>query len=291
LSEHWGDSSLDGAAFTGDSGEGSSLESGGGSEEPFEGYPIEDEIDQNELVAVTGDEDPFQGYPIEDEMEPWGETLAQGKHLRGGSPATELPAGEQPADEQPADEQPADEQPADEQPADDSSETEGQQQSNVRGLSVENQDQSREQAWREQLTAAQLERQKTYDEEAADHAIKFESPDPLVPELARQIDAGRPGSVMYINRNIIDPATHLDRLTEYDIETDKAVIQVKSTADVEGMGKQLLRSASVSDKQVIGYAPLATPGRLAQLRAQGHQVFTDAPRLVTYLNSLREHSK
>ena len=91
---------------------------------------------------------------------------------------------------------------------------------------------------------------------------------------------------MYINREIVNPADRLNSLTEYDIETDKAVIQVKSGTKLEGMGTQMTISESVSDKIVIGYAPEALPGRLAQLKSQGHLVFTDSTSLISYLHTV-----
>jgi hypothetical protein len=145
---------------------------------------------------------------------------------------------------------------------------------------------SREGTWRASLSPAQLVRQQANDQLAATRALRFESSDPLVPSLARQIDAAMPGSVKFIGREMVDPSTHLNSLTDFDIETTGAVIQVKSGGQAAGLGTQIVTSGSVTDKVVVGYAPDVRPGRLAQLRSQGHIVFTDPASLIEYLRSL-----
>jgi hypothetical protein len=145
---------------------------------------------------------------------------------------------------------------------------------------------SRERAWWDRFSPDQLQRQKENDQKARENARTFESRDPLVADLARQIDADRPGSVLFINRDLINPEDHLNRMTEFDIETDKAVIQVKAGERANKLGAQIEKSMSIADKPVIGYAPEVSPERLAFLESQGHRIFTDEATLIAYLKSL-----
>lgn len=66
------------------------------------------------------------------------------------------------------------------------------------------------------------------------------------------------------------PATG-NLLTDFDIETQNAVIQVK-TKIARGLGAQLETTQSLTSKVVIGYAPDAAAGSLTTWASQGYLV-------------------
>ena len=72
---------------------------------------------------------------------------------------------------------------------------------------------------------------------------------------------------MGTNVPAFDPTTGR-MVTDFDIETQNAVIQVK-TGKASGLGPQILRTQTVTGKVVIGYAPDAPAASLAQWGRQG----------------------
>jgi hypothetical protein len=143
-----------------------------------------------------------------------------------------------------------------------------------------------EQAWRGKLTPEQTVRQRQWDLAAAETArpenfgtIK----EPLTGRVAQAIHEHSPGSVVAVGRRIVDPDFKgIKELTDLDIETDRAVIQVKSGAP-DGLTRQLADSRTVTGKPVVGFAPEMTDGRYARYVKRGDIVFRDLDDLLAYL--------
>jgi hypothetical protein len=143
-----------------------------------------------------------------------------------------------------------------------------------------------EQAWRAKLTPEQSERQAQWDLAAADTARpeNFSTiKEPLTGTLAQAIHDQSPGDVVAVGRRIIDPSfPGIKELTDLDIETRRAVIQVKSGAPA-GLSRQLAASRTVTSKPSIGFAPEMTDGQLARYVTRGDIVFRDMPSLLAFL--------
>ena len=101
----------------------------------------------------------------------------------------------------------------------------------------------------------------------------FTSSDPLVGDLATQIDALAPGRVAGVNRVVRDPMTGA-RLTDLDIELTDVVIQVKSGKKLAGAVEQVSVSAAETGKRAVLYAPNLKPGAVKQAQREGVEVFT-----------------
>jgi len=91
----------------------------------------------------------------------------------------------------------------------------------------------------------QLEKEKSADETGTnqDKATnntnwekQFFSQDPLVGVLANEIESRYPGHVVAVNKEVTTPDGNV--VTEFDIETQNAVIQVKSGGG-KGLAKQV----------------------------------------------------
>jgi hypothetical protein len=109
--------------------------------------------------------------------------------------------------------------------------------------------------------------------------------EPLLPDVVRAIRTQAPGSVRYVARKIVDawrPGLHL--LTEIDIETDTAVVQVKAGA-TRGLARQIDQSRRVTGKPIIALAPRMTDVSLAWYRAKGYTVFRDLDDLLDFLRA------
>jgi hypothetical protein len=108
------------------------------------------------------------------------------------------------------------------------------------------------------------------------------SADRYVGETATAIDSKYPGKVKAVNK----PVYRADGtpLTDYDIELDTAVIQVKQGSG-KGATRQAENTASSTEKEVIVYLPDQS-GRSAVVRGlkdKGFAVFTDEKSLLAYL--------
>jgi hypothetical protein len=110
---------------------------------------------------------------------------------------------------------------------------------------------------------------------------RFTSPDPSVADVANAIDAEYPGEVIDTNVPAYNPDTG-QMVTDFDIETQDAVIQVK-TGSASGLGSQILRTEAVTGKVVIGYAPDAPPAALAAWGRQGLLVTNNLQSLIEVL--------
>lgn len=108
----------------------------------------------------------------------------------------------------------------------------------------------------------------------------FESKDPLVGEVATQIEREFPGSVNGVNRIVHRPDGSI--LTDLDIELENIVIQVKSGGG-KGLTRQLINSANYIKKIVIGYAPEIKPSVLNEAQKNGFQVFTNIADLLEFI--------
>jgi uncharacterized protein YukE len=131
-----------------------------------------------------------------------------------------------------------------------------------------------EAAWRGSLSPAQVAKQAEYDRAAARRAADFSTiKEPLTPDVARAIEIRMPGTVRYIGRNIVNPASPRgDPLTDLDIETHHVIIQVKS-GRTDGLSSQIDRSRSATGKPVVGFAPEMRTDRVAFYRRHGYTVF------------------
>jgi hypothetical protein len=113
---------------------------------------------------------------------------------------------------------------------------------------------------------------------------QFTSPHKYVGETANAIDLEFPNRVIDIDKKVY----RLDGsiITDYDIELDNIVIQVKS-----GSGKklttQMIRTQASTGKTVIGYTPDLNPSSalVRGARAAGFEVFTTWDDLLAYLAS------
>lgn len=112
----------------------------------------------------------------------------------------------------------------------------------------------------------------------------FTSKDPLVGKLANDIEARYPCKVVAINKVVKAPSTG-KIITDFDIETDKAVVQVKSGKGT-GLTKQMEASKSATTKEVIAYGPKLGKHIIKNLKAKGFNVFTKKQELIDYLGGL-----
>ncbi len=109
----------------------------------------------------------------------------------------------------------------------------------------------------------------------------FTSKDPLVGDLATNIDATHPGKVVAVNKIVKDPTTG-KTITDFDIETDNAVIQVKSGGG-KGLTTQMKNTSTATSKEVIAYGPKLKPSVIKNVEEAGYKVFTTEKELIDYL--------
>jgi RHS repeat-associated protein len=96
---------------------------------------------------------------------------------------------------------------------------------------------------------------------------------PLVGDLANEIEALYPDHVVGVNIGLRDAAGQL--LTDVDIWTKNAVIQVKSGKSAQNILKQLQKSEAVTGLPAVGYAPNLPRNSLRTLSEQGALVTND----------------
>ncbi|MGV9761685.1 RHS repeat-associated core domain-containing protein [Streptomyces tricolor] len=97
-------------------------------------------------------------------------------------------------------------------------------------------------------------------------ARTFTSTDPLVGDLATKIDAKYPGLVDDVNVPVKRPDG--STLTDFDIELQNAVIQVKAGPG-KGAGDQVTRTQQGTDKPVILYGPKLRPSVVKEVNRRG----------------------
>ena len=109
----------------------------------------------------------------------------------------------------------------------------------------------------------------------------FTSKDPLVGELSTNIESVYSGMVIAVNKIINDPTTG-KIITDFDIETDNAVIQVKSGGG-KGLTTQMKNTSTATSKEVIAYGPKLKPSVIKSVEATEYKVFTTEEELINYL--------
>jgi RHS repeat-associated protein len=111
----------------------------------------------------------------------------------------------------------------------------------------------------------------------------FTSPDKYVGETANAIEAKYPGKVVGVNKVVKDSSGRI--LTDYDIELDNVIIQVKS-GTAKGLTTQLGNTANTTDKTVIGYTPDLKPSSSVVKGGQkaGFDVYTNLDDLLNSIN-------
>lgn len=111
-------------------------------------------------------------------------------------------------------------------------------------------------------------------------APAFASDDPLVSGLANAIETQLPGKVQGVNVPAYDANGALR--TDYDIQLEDSVIQVKSGRGT-GIGAQITRTQTTTENQVIVYGPRLGPFAQAEAKSRGAFVFTSPNDLLQYL--------
>ncbi|MFJ3898389.1 RHS repeat-associated core domain-containing protein [Streptomyces sp. NPDC090083] len=94
----------------------------------------------------------------------------------------------------------------------------------------------------------------------------FTSDDPLVGDVATEIEAKYPGLVKDVNVPVQRPDG--STLTDFDIELKNAVIQVKAGPG-KGAGAQVTRTQEGTDKPVIVYGPKLRPSVIKEVNSRG----------------------
>ena len=110
----------------------------------------------------------------------------------------------------------------------------------------------------------------------------FISDDPLVGDLANEIEAALPGSVRGVNVPIYD--TDGNKVTDADISLDVAIIQVKSGGGKKPTG-QVVRTHKATAMRVIAYGPDLKGSVVRGIRDRGFEVYEDAASLIEALRS------
>ncbi len=109
----------------------------------------------------------------------------------------------------------------------------------------------------------------------------FTSKDPLVGDVATQIEQSLPGRVKSVNKVVYRSDGSI--LTDLDIELDSIVIQVKAGGG-KGLTKQLINSANSTGKTAIAYAPDVKPSVLKEATNSGFKVFTNIEDLIEFIS-------
>jgi hypothetical protein len=99
----------------------------------------------------------------------------------------------------------------------------------------------------------------------------FTSTDPLVADLANEIEAAYPGHVISVNT----PLQSALGSTDADILLQNSVIQVKSGGSAQGLLLQLQKSEAATGLPSIGFGPNLPAGSLQALTGQGGLVTKD----------------
>ncbi|WP_210177871.1 hypothetical protein, partial [Methylosinus sp. 3S-1] len=105
----------------------------------------------------------------------------------------------------------------------------------------------------------------------------FTSGDPLVADLANEIEAAYPGHVVGVNVPIRDTAGQL--VTDADIQLQNAIIQVKSGGG-KGLTSQVLRTEQATGMPTIGYGPSLKPSVVRSIEQAGGLVTRDKGLLI-----------
>ncbi|MGL5149022.1 MAG: hypothetical protein ACRC7N_00410, partial [Clostridium sp.] len=136
----------------------------------------------------------------------------------------------------------------------------------------------------EEFANAQRKLYQLGDSEGVGNRKVFTSDDPLVGELATNIEANLPGRVVDVNKVIKGADGKIK--TDFDIELDNAILQVKEGGG-KGMVSQLERTAKTTNKTVIGYGPDLKGSIVKGANAKGFEVFRSESELIEYLKNLK----
>ena len=114
---------------------------------------------------------------------------------------------------------------------------------------------------------------------AANVAVRtFTSDDPLVAELANDIEAAYPGHVVSVNEPLFNAVG--EQVTDADILLRNGVIQVKSGQTAQNILRQLQVSEQTTGLPALGYAPNFSNTLLRNLSRMGGFVTNDRAALV-----------
>jgi hypothetical protein len=102
---------------------------------------------------------------------------------------------------------------------------------------------------------------------------KWASKDPLVGDLANEIESLYPGHVQAVNEPLFNATGRM--VTDADILLKNAVIQVKSGPRAAGILGQLVDSEAATGLPSIGYGPNFPSATIRALSQQGGLVTTD----------------
>ncbi|MGO7655512.1 SpvB/TcaC N-terminal domain-containing protein [Rhizobium ruizarguesonis] len=105
----------------------------------------------------------------------------------------------------------------------------------------------------------------------------FISSDPLVANLANEIELAYPGHVVGVNVPVRNALGQL--ITDADIQLRNAIIQVKSGGG-KGLTSQLLRTEQATGMSTIGYGPTLGPSVIKSINNAGGLVTTDRAFLI-----------
>ncbi|KWX81114.1 hypothetical protein AMQ83_35080 [Paenibacillus riograndensis] len=110
----------------------------------------------------------------------------------------------------------------------------------------------------------------------------FTSTDKYVGETANAIEARYPGKVVDVNKKVYRQDG--TPLTDYDIELDNAIIQVKQGGG-KGATRQAINTATSTSKEVVVYLPDQSPNSavVKGLQKEGFRVFTNQEELINYV--------
>jgi hypothetical protein len=106
---------------------------------------------------------------------------------------------------------------------------------------------------------------------------KFSSQDPLVGDLANEIEAAYPGHVKGVNVPVRGSSGEL--VTDAGIVTGNAIIQVKSGAG-KGLSGQVEGTENATEAVTIGYGPNLKGSVVKEMQSEGQLVTTDKQILI-----------
>jgi uncharacterized protein YukE len=145
-----------------------------------------------------------------------------------------------------------------------------------------------EEAWRASLSPAQAAKQAEFDRMAevmADPARANSIRERLTARVAAAIHVHSPGTLLYVDRQVIDrESTALNALTDIDLETGTAAIQLKA-GRTDGLSTQMEKTRSVTGKTVVALAPKMDDATWQRYQRHGDVVFRNLEDLLEFLRS------
>ena len=120
--------------------------------------------------------------------------------------------------------------------------------------------------------------------ESTGSTVVWTGKDKYVPELANEIERNFPGRVQAVEK-LVRNSEGLP-VTDFDIEMDTVVIQVKS-GTATGLTRQMVNTSTVTDKIVISYTPDISPTAavLKSVQEKGFYTFTNVEELLEFLST------